>query len=314
MILLRGIRGEQYARKIQNGFIGFRDLLSTLLNTNYTGYNFSDYTEDYVNSMLCKMVSPPLNYDAFNKTDQENMALLFHPIVPYIYLTYFHILNADSQKWLKEFDDDMKFIFIEPRIDPVSKNLIGDKYVGRKLDYIENCAEADFMDFLGETNGILQFIDEDIKNGVNYELAINYASYVASLMLRLFTRVTNKKYTRNENEYRIVLKIPTVIDSSIGGFFPETKRRYDITINNNEYTGEMKAMVLEIGILSFDIFLKAKRVITNNQKIFFTEEVLKGSTYKLNSDFLDVDLKGSLLSFGYIGDKHACRRFIQENS
>lgn len=40
MILIRGIKGEQYARKIKKGIVDCRDVLSTLLKPPVTGMSF----------------------------------------------------------------------------------------------------------------------------------------------------------------------------------------------------------------------------------------------------------------------------------
>ena len=45
MILIRGIKGETYARKIENGIVDCRDILSSLLDPPVTGYEYSDYYE-----------------------------------------------------------------------------------------------------------------------------------------------------------------------------------------------------------------------------------------------------------------------------
>ena len=45
MILIRGMRGEAYARKIEKGIVDCRDILSALLVPPKTGYAFSDYYE-----------------------------------------------------------------------------------------------------------------------------------------------------------------------------------------------------------------------------------------------------------------------------
>ena len=74
MILIRGIKGERYARDIERGVVGCRDVLSTLFSPFKTGYSFSDYLEknlitaitqcvgrkarDFKNpSMLCSILS-----------------------------------------------------------------------------------------------------------------------------------------------------------------------------------------------------------------------------------------------------------------
>lgn len=40
-----GIKGESYARKIENGIVDCRDVLSALLHPPVTGYAYSDYYE-----------------------------------------------------------------------------------------------------------------------------------------------------------------------------------------------------------------------------------------------------------------------------
>ena len=45
MILIRGIKGEVYARKIEEGIVDCRDMLSALLQPPVTGYEYSDYYE-----------------------------------------------------------------------------------------------------------------------------------------------------------------------------------------------------------------------------------------------------------------------------
>ena len=45
MIIIRGIKGEQYARKIKKGIVDCRDILSAVLKPPITGYEYSDYYE-----------------------------------------------------------------------------------------------------------------------------------------------------------------------------------------------------------------------------------------------------------------------------
>ena len=45
MILIRGIKGEAYARRIKKGIVDCRDVLSAVLQPPITGYEFSDYYE-----------------------------------------------------------------------------------------------------------------------------------------------------------------------------------------------------------------------------------------------------------------------------
>ncbi len=97
MILIRGIKEEKYARKIENGFVDCRDILSSILQPPITGYEYSDYYE--------KNLVKALTY--FSSVDTDDLrnpdflySLLIDYYIPHIYLTYFHILNEKSLDWL----------------------------------------------------------------------------------------------------------------------------------------------------------------------------------------------------------------------
>lgn len=62
MILIRGIKGDQYAKKIFNGIVDCRDVLSSLLQPPVTGYEYSDYYE----KNLVKAITYFMNEDADN--------------------------------------------------------------------------------------------------------------------------------------------------------------------------------------------------------------------------------------------------------
>ena len=54
MIVIRGIKEEEYARKIENNIVGCRDILSALLSPPVTGYDYSDYYEkNLAKALLC---------------------------------------------------------------------------------------------------------------------------------------------------------------------------------------------------------------------------------------------------------------------
>lgn len=63
MILIRGIKGEAYARKIQKGIVDCRDVLSALLHPPVSGYEYSDYYK--------KNLVKALTY--FSNNDVENL-------------------------------------------------------------------------------------------------------------------------------------------------------------------------------------------------------------------------------------------------
>ena len=102
MILIRGIKGEAYARKIEEGIVDCRDVLSALLYPPQTGYEYSDYYEKNLVRALAYLTGrqyPDLH-------DSEFLySILIDYYIPHIYVTYFHILNSRSLEWLDKFED-----------------------------------------------------------------------------------------------------------------------------------------------------------------------------------------------------------------
>ena len=93
MILIRGIKGETYARKIEQGIVDCRDILSALLQPPVTGYEYSDYYE----KNLVKALAFFANQDAVSFHDPQFLySILIDHFIPHIYLTYFHIVNEYS--------------------------------------------------------------------------------------------------------------------------------------------------------------------------------------------------------------------------
>ena len=70
MIVIRGIKEEEYARKIENNIVDCRDVLSALLHPPVTGYGYSDYFEkNLVKALLCF---------AEERQDLHNPKFLYH--------------------------------------------------------------------------------------------------------------------------------------------------------------------------------------------------------------------------------------------
>ena len=81
MILIRGIKGEMYARKIENGIVDCRDILSAILKPPETGYAFSDYYEK-------NLVKALTFFTEYNDLHDPNFlySLLTDYYIPHIYL------------------------------------------------------------------------------------------------------------------------------------------------------------------------------------------------------------------------------------
>ena len=134
MILIRGIKGESYARKIRKGIVGCRDILSALLYPPQTGYAYSDYYEkNFVKALSFFTQYNKRNLDILHNPDFL-YSLLIDYYIPHIYLTYFHILNEHSLEWLDKFDDDYHFISVDIKIDKLTQTAIGNGFLVLKCN------------------------------------------------------------------------------------------------------------------------------------------------------------------------------------
>lgn len=313
MLLIRGIQGEQYARRIETGFVSFRDLLTTVLYPQATGYIFSDYYEKYICNAIEETIRLPLNYDSFPDRIAKKLLLIFNRFLPYYYVTYFHVLNEDSVSWLNSFQDDASFIYLKPRIDKVSNNLIATNILGRKMKYIQDIGSLSQESFLQNTLGLIQIIDSDIKNISEKKLIVAevYAETMVRIFKTIFTRETSDGYPQTENEFRIVYKVPTVFDDSTFEMVPTGERCFQVMVDKNLYKGVTEINHKNGEIKNCDMKLTPTNVM--HQPTSLMTAIGFNREFYLVSDFLDVNIKPFASRYGYIGDKEACKIFIERN-
>jgi hypothetical protein len=312
MILLRAIKGDDYAKKIDNGMISLRDVLSTITNDIETGYEYSNYKEEYFQYALKSQIQPPINISEFNKKMRLKLLLTFNRTVPYIYLTYFHILNENSVKdWLDSTSDDMSYIFIEPKLDSICSNMSGLNYIGKELCYTTDLNTVNKDQSFINMAGILQFLDRDMSRVKDNELIINYTGYISNLCFTLFHRVEDAKFNSKEKEFRIIYKVPTPINSFSGEICPEQERIFSLLIDGKDkYKGETDVTHIEGELMCCDMKLTAVNPLMAVRKTSLITEVRKGKDFSILSEFRDVDIRDSVKRYGYIGNKEQCLAFI----
>ncbi len=308
MILIRGINGDTYAQTIKNGIVSFGDLLSVLLEPVKTGYALSDYEESYV-----KLIFANIFGANFNPSPQEfkhyfNSQLTLNPIISNLYLTYFHILNQNSINWLENFSDETSFIYIIPKLDKISNNMITTNLLGRRIEYVKDFWDYDFLDFEMSTLGIVPMINKDLEiSGLSDFDAIGlYCEQLFNIFKAIFTRVINQEYNEQENEFRIIYKFDTTIRSD-GILRLNQKREYPFLINNTAYNGHPFSQEIK-NVFHPDIFLEPPVPL---KATTYMNELMRGSKIELKRSFVDVDIKAVAKRYGYIGNKDQCKNFIE---
>ena len=209
MILIRGIKGEQYARKIKKGIVDCRDVLSTLLEPPVTGYEFSDYYE----KNFVKAAAALYGKEADIHEPEFLYDLMIHYVVPHMYLTYFHILNPKSLEWLDSFEDGDSFIVVDVQLDQLTQTAIGHEYFGVQMAYVDTIRELEqngYNPFQAACMVSIEDLFEDKTQMIPWLRLYN------TLAFALLCREKDDKFTDIENEFRIIAyDCPRIVNGRI---------------------------------------------------------------------------------------------------
>lgn len=316
MILIRGIYGEDYAKRINEGIVGFGDLLSVLLKPAKTGYARSDYEESYIRQLYAEIFEINEYKQGKRYNEYLDSALTTNQFVPNLFLSSFHILNDKSLKWLNDnFDDKANFVFIIPILHCFnkSKNCVYKNIIGREMQYVNSYNDYGFVDFEMSTIGLTSIVNDDLSFSKlsNFDAISSYIELTFNTFKAVFTRVVDDKYDESENEFRFVYK-PNNKISSKGVLYPNEDRRYTFCINGIKYIGMQITEDFE-GYIRPDIFLvPLPPANANITPTTYLSEFVKEKEISLDRSFIDVDIKPIAKKYGYIGNKADCQVFIEK--
>lgn len=297
MILIRGIKGEAYARRIEKGIVDCRDVLSALLHPPVTGYEYSDYYE----KNLVKALTYFSNVDAENfRNPQFLHDILIDYYIPHIYLTYFHVLNERSLEWLDKFDDDYQFITLNVKIDKITQTAIGNEFFGAKMSYVDSIRQLS----QDGTNGFYAACMCSIENlFTDKRDMITSLQIYNTLCFALLCREQNEKFTDIENEFRIIAYDCPRMQNGIMKQIPR-----EVTILGKtgiEYTG-----VLNAGI---DPVLKCNLAVLNNPNKLLSEILIEEQgMVTLDSRFKSINICDISEDYKYVGGKMDCEKYIKK--
>lgn len=297
MILIRGIKGESYARRIEKGIVDCRDILSALLYPPKTGYEYSDYYEKNLVKALSYMVGiekPNLHEPHFL------YSLLSDYYIPHIYLTYFHILNDKSLEWLDKFDDDYQFIAVNAKLDRLTKTAIGEEYFGNRMTYVNSiseCSQEGYKEFQTACICSIENLAESKKD------ILPSVNIYNTLAFSLLCREQDKKFTDIENEFRIIAYDYPVTH---GGKMQQKPRETTIYgKSGTKYKGILEARKDTV-FTSNSCFLNSP-----DKRLSDIMEMEQGNI-TLDSSFKAIDI--SLISddYKFLGGKKECARYMKK--
>lgn len=297
MILIRGIRGESYARKIEKGIVDCRDILSALLHPPVTGYEYSDYHE----KNLVRALMSCTNGDVESLHNAEFLYSLFVDYyIPHIYLTYFHILNERSLEWLEKFDNDYQFIAVNVKIDKITKTAIGREFFGARMAYVDSIREISQQGENLYRAACMCSIEDLFRDKRDMWMSLNIYN---TLSFSLLCREQDEKFTDIENEFRIIA--------------------YDCPRIEN---GVMRQLPRE-AVISGESGVKYKGILKANENTFFKSNLHglscsdkqlhkileeENGRVTLNSCFKSINIKDISDDYMYVGNKKDCAKYIEE--
>ena len=297
MILIRGIKGEAYARRIKKGIVDCRDVLSAVLQPPITGYEFSDYYE----KNLVKALMYFAKGDVKDLHDPQFLYSLFiDAFIPHIYLTYFHVLNEHSLEWLEKFDDDYQFIAVNAKLDKITKTVIGNGYFGARMSYVDDIRQLS-QDNNADLNVACmcslenQFVD---KGDMMLPLSI-----YNTLSFPLFCREQDERFTDIENEFRIIAYECPKMQSGLLTQIPRIAKLEGQS--GIEYEG-----ILECGVNT--LFQSKMRLLRYPYRTIRDILFEENGHVKVNSVFRPINIRDISDDYRYLGGKKECENYMRE--
>jgi len=298
MILIRGIKGESYARKIEKGIVDCRDVLSSLLHPPVTGYDYSNYYEKNLVRALAYISNK--KYENLHEP-RFLYSLLIDYYIPHIYLTYFHILNEHSLEWLDKFDDDYQFIALNVKIDKITQTTIGNGFFGAKMSYVDSICE---LSQDSSTNSFYSACMCSIENLFsNKKHMIPSLQIYNTLSFALLCREQNEKFTDIENEFRIIAYDCPKIENGIMKQIPR-----EVTISGKsgiKYKGVLTAG--ENSVFKSDCY-----ILKNPNKLLKNIVVDEQGMITLDSLFKPINISDISDDYKYLGTKSNCANYIKK--
>lgn len=296
MILLRGIKGETYARKIEKGIVDCRDILSAVLDPPKTGYEYSDYYE----KNLVRAITYCSPIEAKDIHNPEILhSVLIDPYIPHIYLTYFHVLNENSVNWLEKFDDEYSFIAINVKLDCITKTAIGNGYFGAKMQYVDSIQQLNQDSIYGFQVACLCSLENQFKNKQYMAVPVNIYN---TLSFPLLCREVDEKYTDLENEFRFISYDCPMTDTGIKEPMPR-----EVTITGS-------SGVRYSGVLGTDRdpVLKSNLCLLKNQDMYLSNVLsVENGKIAIDSRFKSIDIREISEEYIYVGDRRECEAYIK---
>lgn len=296
MILIRGIKGEQYAKRIEKGIVDCRDVLSSLLQPPVTGYEYSDYYE----KNLVKAITYFLQKDADSIHEPKVLySILIDYYIPHIYLTYFHVLNDRSLEWLEKFDNDYSFIALNIKLDRITKTAIGDGIFGARMSYIDRIDGIAQDGIKGFNIACMLSLEGLFENKLDMNIPLQIYN---TLSFPLFYREQDEHYTDIENEFRIFTYDCPIIEEEKCIQIPREVEIYGKT--GSRYRGQLIAG-------ENSLFKSDMCILTNPYKS--VRDILEDENGRItiNSRFKPISICNVSDDYRYIGDKKACADYIQ---
>lgn len=324
MLLIRGFNEEKYAKEIKTGKIGFRDLLTTLLYPENNGYRFSDYYEKAIIEAAVEASTFELDLKNTPANIADMLGLIFNPFMPHFYLSYFHILNENSETWLNEnFDDNAHFIFAIPKlqeVEGIDAMVHGPNLIGSQMIYLPESGKARTSTMLVKKAGVVALMQNELDackpyGSANFDVSMALNGVITSVCCEAFARRCSGRFDDSENEFRLIYKTPTPYIPQTGFFEPVEKRPFSVMVDGILYDGTFVNRGIDTPWgyrKSHNMILETKNPMIAAPITTIKQVMEESRNLRILPYFKPISIKHAFSSYGYIGNKEQCRQFISE--
>lgn len=316
MLLIRSLGQEQYARQINQGVVGCRDLLSHLFCKTDNKYPYADFYEALFSQVRRRFHSPVLAIHGLSDWQMQLVTFLLDPLVADTYMTFFHIADAEkTERWLDSLDDG-HFIFIDPHF-AVDETICGKNetayYCGSRLRYVEKAEDINVRETNMACPGIATVFADSETYGCCPDINERtiYAFDLMASFTPLMNRILGPGTSETENEFRYLIRRKRRYYGR-GLYSPSLNTSTLISCDGVTYKVQIRTWKSSQirGMLDFSITLIP--CDSQSKQLDLITAMQNGSDINVVPHFYNLNITGTSNRWGYIGNKDKCKRFIEK--
>lgn len=316
MLLIRRVDKEEYARQINDGTFGCRDLLSHLFSQSGGTYKYVDYFERLFEQVRNDSQPNYLGINDLSERNQQILKYLLDPMIADSFMTFFHIFDPHiTPQWLEEQNNNGFYFFVEPTCD-FGNCVCGENancyYAGAPIRYLSAIEEISVAESEIRIPALATvFANRETGNDLTQECAAAYTFNLIHSYAPLFNRVLGDGTSEIENEYRYVVRTKRTIHHD---WISGNLGKHCIIKLDGRRCGIEIPTFTHRPMLSQSNYFVLHPLDNPRECLDLIVMMREGRQVDIEMNFYNIDISATSKRWGYIGNKKDCMKFVEEEA